>query len=172
MKNYLLGIAVVTLVAGCASNLTTKDGNESPGMKEEGIRPLSRAWFIRYNPFVAALARPNHLYPMVYVDDSKVIVDQEPVHVRVNEGHAQPVKIEWTIGDDGYFFPGNGVVITVESGPPPIPNPPDCFPQGQTPYKTFICRYKRPDGKARYSYTITVTDGTNTYTSDPYIAND
>jgi hypothetical protein len=173
MKQYSLTIAtLVILLTGCMSYPTAREGdNESLRAKDEGIRPFSRIWYIRNNPFMAALARPLRLFPIVYVEDSQVIVDQEPIHVKPDEGQAQRVKIEWSIGESGYFFPDDdSVVIRVESGPAPVN--PTCFRQGPSPATTFICHYKRPRGKSKYSYTIKVSDGTRTYLSDPYIAND
>jgi hypothetical protein len=172
MKKYLLVIAAVALVAGCASNLTTKDGSESPGMREEGIRPFSRAWLIRYNPLVAAFARYERLNPIVYVEDSQVVVDQEPIHVKPGEGVGEPVIIVWSIGDAGYSFPDKASVdVRWESGFKPKKI--DCSPRGKTPYTTFVCVITRPGGKAKYVYTIKVIDANGTlYQSDPYIAND
>ena len=170
MKKYFLVIAAVAFVAGCASYATTKEGSDSPGMKEESIRPFSRAWFIRYNPFVAALVRPDRLNPIVYVEDSRVVVDQEPVHIKSGEGVGGPIIIVWSIGDAGYYFPDKGVDARWESGLKP--NKIECSPRGKKPYTIFMCVITRPRGDAKYVYTITVTNGTDTYTSDPYIAND
>ncbi len=172
MKTIVLVVAALALLlTGCTA--AVKDRNsESLVFRDDGVNPSARAWLIRNDPFVAALARPVRLYPTVYVEDSRVIVDQEPVHVKMGEGQASLVKIEWTIGDAGYSFPDdNSVVITAVSGPPPI-NPPECKTKGPRPYQTIVCRYKRPPGSAKYVYTITVTDGTYPYHSDPYIAND
>jgi hypothetical protein len=173
MKKYLLVFAVAALATGCASNLTTKDGNESSAVKEEGLRPFSRAWLIRYNPFVAALARPVRLYVFVYVDvdGSRIIVDQEPVHVLYNEGVSEPIMITWLIGDAGSYFPDKDSIYlsNVDSG-----TSLKCSGQGQAPYTILKCLLKRSaSGKSKYSYTIKLTgpDG-KPYTSDPYIAND
>jgi hypothetical protein len=119
---------------------------------------------------VAALARPDRLNPIVYVEDSRVVVDQEPVHIKSGEGVGGPIIIVWSIGDAGYYFPDKGVDAKWESGFKPKKI--DCSPRGKTPYTIFICVITRPAGNAKYVYTITVTNGKDTYTSDPYIAND
>jgi hypothetical protein len=154
--------------------LTTKDGSESSALKEEGLRPFSRAWFIRYNPFVAALARPVRLYAFVYVEGSRIIVDQEPVHVLSDEGVTDPIMITWLIGDTGYSFPDKDSIYlsNVESGPAYTSF--KCSGQGQAPYTILKCLLKRSaSGNSKYRYTIKLTgpDG-KPYNSDPYIAND
>jgi hypothetical protein len=177
MKKYLLIFAVAALVTGCASNLTTKDSSD-PGAREEAIKPFSRAWLIRYNPFVAALARPVRLYIFVYVDGSRIIVDQEPVHVLYDEGVTEPIMITWLIGGTtGYSFPDKDSIYlsSVESGPAYTSF--KCSGQGQAPYTILKCLLKRSaGGKSKYSYTIKLTDPNDPKNkpiqSDPYIAND
>jgi hypothetical protein len=171
MKKTVMVIAGFVLVlAGCAAPRTAE--RESLVFRDGAVDPTARVWFIRNDPFVAAFAKPIRLYPTVYVDNGKVVVDTEPIHVIAGEGQVTAVKIEWSIGDSGYYFADdNGVVIKAISGPPPTDV--DCHRKGPGPMKTVLaCSYKRQAGPAKYLYTITITDGHYPYVSDPYIAND
>src|SRR5450755_3583993 len=156
MKTITILIAAVLLLAGCASPPGLSVAAVDASASDEAFSPPLRARLIRTNPFYASLAKPVRLFPMVYVDNGKVVIDQEPIHVYVNEGAVQKVKITWSLGDSGYFFPDDqSVTISVQSGPAPIDV--DCFRAGQqVPATSFICRFKRRPGPAKYSYTVTV----------------
>ena len=171
IKTITILIAAVLLLAGCASPPGLSVAASDATTSDEAFTLPMRARLIRTNPFFASLVKPVRLFAMVYVDDGKVVIDQEPIHVHANEGVNQKVKITWTLGDSGYFFPDDqSVTITVQSGPPPISV--DCFRAGQPPAISFICRIMRPARPAKYSYSITVSDGTTLYHGDPYIASD
>ena len=167
MKRTLAILASSLAVAGCMSQpgLRTFTGD---GEKNE---VPARVDLIRSNAFYASIAKPVRLFPMVYVDNNKVVVDQEPIHVLADEGVRQPVFITWSIGDGGSYFPSDqSVTVTWVSGPRYSNF--ICNRQGPEPATKIKCRITRPAGASRYSYSITVSDGSATYTNDPYIASD
>ena len=106
---------------------------------------------------------PDGSRPNLFIkDDAYIIVDQDPIYVA-----ADPASITWALADNSSYYFANNNAVSIPN--PPRPNRFQCQTIG-TPAKLITCTYDK-EHKKKYIYSITVTDGIHTVTSDPSIVN-
>lgn len=136
MKNSLLAIGMLLVLSGCTMF------HHHPGKDRDNDLARREGFDAR----LVTQPQPND--PNIFIVDSKIVVDQEPIRPRGN-----PVQIWWKLERSSpYKFPANGIEFA--KGPEEL----KCGLQGSSG-KVFICMYKRPAAGTRYKYTIRVLDG-------------
>ena len=143
MRKTVLAIAFASVLAGC----------DAGRVGDKGFSPL-------------LVAPPDPSRPNVFVKDAMyVVVDQEPIYIHKD---VSPISITWAVADNSTYYFADDKAISFPN--PPKPNHLQCSLTG-TPAKLITCTFDK-EHKKKYVYTITVTNGTTTLTSDPSIAND
>jgi len=152
-KSVFVAISVTFLLAACATG--------------SRINSDGRSAFIG-----SLVTHPNPKAPNVFVDDDDyVIVDQEPIRIKLRQG--QNPFIVWALENNTpYVFASNPITIT-PIGTSPSLNNLQCPLSGGAGQKYLVCTYDDPTVKGKYSYTLRVTNSQTgkTLTSDPSIMN-
>ena len=117
---------------------------------------------------------PNPNLPNIVVeDDSYLILDQEPIHIKLKQNNNPVIVFRLELGTP-YVFADNPIKITAVGSSPPLTGL-DCPVQGSgTGQQVLVCTYDDPTMKGKYTYTLRVKNsGTGkVLTSDPTIMND
>ena len=144
-KSHVAAVALALLLTGCAAHF-----GDPKAYRDFGVRT------------------GNVAYASVQVvADQYIVVSQEPIFVKQDTDNT----IYWSLPPGGayYFLPTT------------TPNPGIVFDNPQMPRTecdlyngdkwTYVCTYKRAN-RAKYPYTIRVTNGTDIVKSDPTVMND
>jgi hypothetical protein len=156
MKNSVfIAVAFVFMLTACASGRFSVEG------------------FSAYNGLFVKKPNPNN--PNVFVnDDTYIIVDQEPIHLRI-KSNKRPV-IVWALDNNTTYVFANPAIssFTPVGSSPPLTNV-DCPMQGSGsgPGQQFlVCAYDAP-ATGKYTYTLRIINSKgNVIVSDPSIMND
>ena len=117
---------------------------------------------------------PNPNLPNIVVeDDSYLIVDQEPIHIKLKQNNNPVIVFRLELGTP-YVFADNPIKITPVGSSPKLTGL-DCPVQGSgSGQQVLVCTYDDPTMKGKYTYTLSVKNsGTGkVLTLDPTIMND
>ncbi|MEP6607167.1 MAG: hypothetical protein ABJA83_00635 [Burkholderiaceae bacterium] len=156
-KLLLIGIACVGLLSGCAHFQDARLGLEG------------------FNPRV--IRQPQPLLPNVFVVNSRLVVDQEPIRISRREvGHDGRVTISWALAAGSpYTFANKGIEFPREPNKGKQPPELDCRVQGSA-RKIAECTFRPPVGRSEFKYTIYVQNPQNKSEVieplDPYVVSD
>ena len=122
-------------------------------------------------------AKPDAELAEVWVDNGRIVVNQEPIYARDDPDTAhlptsdtrKKKKVTWLLDSD-YTFPADNAIVLCPSAKTCTtrPSDPDCQRHGM---RKVVCTYRWAPRNTQYHYSITVIDGTNTLHLDPSIMN-
>ena len=146
-------VALALLLAACAGRPITPEG---------------------YGGYIGFFARhPNPNLPNVVIDDDTyVILDQEPIHIKLKQGKSPVIVFRLELGTP-YVFADNPITIT-PVGASIVLKGLECPAKGTgAGLQVLVCTYDDPTVEGKYSFTLRVknTATGKTLTSDPTIVN-
>ena len=128
-----------------------------------------------FNPRV--IRQPQPLLPNVFVVNSRLVVDQEPIRItRRQVGQDGRVTISWALAAGSpYTFLNRGIDFPREPNKGKQPPAIDCRVQGAAK-KIAECTFRPPAGRSEFKYTIYAENGEKKSEVieplDPYIVSD
>ena len=161
----LNAIAVVSLsfvVAGCAG---VRVGG--PEAVKVGPRSVTVSGLEGFN--ASAIRPPDPNYPLVFVVNGGIVVDQEPV--RPPRPGAPTVAITWSLDSEGpYVFPDDAAITFPDVPGSERPGSPGCAVR-MPKKKSITCWYDTPGNPRKFKYTLRVVhqNGSEPPLLDPWI---